>query len=237
MKSLDDLFTLTSLHPSVNQRISIAIVLAETVLQLHTAGWLHKSIRPDNILFLKGSSEEWVAQDELPAAYLDEYARADNSLETSEDPSSRRLGDIYRHTLSLGHGRASYNQRFDLYSLGCVLIELGFRAPLQTILLQWLRSTSSQSQLDILPGMCIAPSDDTEYYHMMSERQRLLQGTGYDRLRSELGFRVGNAYTRGNRYCLYAGMTSDGNLDEDFENSIVVQEDILATLRKLLDAV
>jgi Prion-inhibition and propagation len=239
MKPLDDLFTLTNLRPSINQRVSIAVVLAETVLQLHTAGWLHKSIRPDNVLFFKGSSEEWVPSDELPAAYLGgyEYARADNPLETSEDPSSRRYGDLYRHTLSLGHGRASYNQRFDLYSLGCVLLELGFWAPLHTILLQRLRSASSQSQLDILPSMSIAPADDTENYHMMSQRQRLLQGPGYDRLRSELEFRMGHAYARVVRSCLYAGMTSNGGLDEDFENSIDVQEDVLATLRKLLGAV
>ena len=239
MKTLHDLFTLTHLRPSVNQRVSIAVVLAETVLQLHTAGWLHKSIRPDNVLFFKSSSEEWISNNEIPAAYLGgyEYARADNPLETSEDPSTRRSTDLYRHTLSMGHGRTPYSQRFDLYSLGCVLLELGFWAPLETVLLQCVRSESSHFQFNILPGICIAPADDTEYYHMMSGRQRLLQGQDCDRLRSELEFRMGHAYARVVRNCLTARMDSDQGLDEDFENSIDVQEDILAKLRKLLNAV
>jgi Prion-inhibition and propagation len=144
MTSLDDLFVLSSLLPSLNQRVSIAVALAETVLQLHTAGWLHKSIRPDNVLFFKAGLEDWAISDGLPAAYLSgyEYARADNPLETSEDPSWPRYGELYRHPLSTGTGRASFNQRFDLYSLGCILIEICFWAPLQTILLQCVRSAA-----------------------------------------------------------------------------------------------
>lgn len=238
MKSLDDLFALTKLRPSLDQRVSVGVTLAETLLQLHTAGWLHKSIRPDNILFFKANSAEWNLYDDVPAAYLSgyEYARADNPLETSEDPFSRRHADLYRHTLSMGNGRASYNQRFDLYSLGCVLLELGFWAPLQTILLHCLRSANSGVGFEIQPGMITAPVDDTEYYHMMSERYGILQGRGYDRLESELDFRTGRAYAQVVRTCFTAGMTEAGGLEEDFEDSIDVQQDILVKLRRLLSA-
>ena len=145
MKSLGELFELQGLRPSLNQRVSIAISLAETVLQLHTAEWLHKSIRSDNILFFNASIEDWAASDKLPAAYPGgyEYARADSPLETSEDPSSSRYLDLHRHPLSIGSGRVSYNQRFDMYSLGCVLVELAIWAPLETILLRCVKLESS----------------------------------------------------------------------------------------------
>jgi hypothetical protein len=58
MKSPHDLFALTNLLPSLNQRVSIAVTLAETVLQLHTAGWLRKSIRPENVLFFNANLED-----------------------------------------------------------------------------------------------------------------------------------------------------------------------------------
>jgi Prion-inhibition and propagation len=239
MKSLEDLFALKTLLPSLNQRVSIAIALAETVLQLHTAGWLHKSIRPDNVLFFKASLEDWNLSYSIPPAYLSgyEYARADNPLETSEDPSLRRYADLYRHPLSIGRGRASYNQRFDLYSLGCILLELGFWVPLRTILLQCMRSESSESQLKIRSGMIVSPLHDTEYYQMVSERQRLLQDSGYGRLERELEFRMGLEYARVVRNCLTAGMTATGGLGEDFEHSIEVQEGTLATLKQLLAVV
>lgn len=41
--------------PALNECLMLAIVLIETVLQLHTSGWLHKGIRSDNILFPRNS--------------------------------------------------------------------------------------------------------------------------------------------------------------------------------------
>ena len=40
---------------SLRDRMRIGLILAEAVLQLHTAGWLHKSIRSENILFVAES--------------------------------------------------------------------------------------------------------------------------------------------------------------------------------------
>ena len=149
MWSLDEILCLASHRPSLNNRLGIAIAMAETVLQLHTAGWLHKGIRADNILVFKSGTEQWHSNDDLSSAYLGgyEYARADNPLETTEAPSSRLYSDLYRHPRSLGQGRASFNKTFDLYSLGCVLIEVAFWLPLSTILLQRLRSQPDEKDI------------------------------------------------------------------------------------------
>lgn len=92
MKSLVHLYALPLYRPSLNQRVAIAVALTETVLQLHTAGRLHKGIRPHNVLFFKLGTEDWNDSDVMSAAYLSGYdcARADAPLETTEAPSSQR---------------------------------------------------------------------------------------------------------------------------------------------------
>ena len=73
MKTLQDLLMSSSHRPSLNSRIQIAINLTETMLQLHTSGWMHKCIRPDNVLFFKTKSADWDVGDSLPPAYLGGY--------------------------------------------------------------------------------------------------------------------------------------------------------------------
>ena len=135
MRSLQDFLAGQTQRPSLNCRIAVAINLAETVLQLHTSAWLHKCIRPENVLFFKSGVDEWEISDDLPPAYLGgyEYARADNPLEVTEAPSAHRHSQLYRHPLSKGQARVSFSKSFDLYSLGCVLLELGFWIPFQAL--------------------------------------------------------------------------------------------------------
>lgn len=239
MWSLSEILCLASQHPSLNNRLGIAIALAETVLQLHTAGWLHKSIRSDNILVFKSGTEQWDSEDDLSSAYLGgyEYARADNPLETTEAPSWQLHSELYRHPRSLGQGRASFNKKFDLYSLGCVLLEVAFWLPLPMILLQRLRSqsdgknalSSTLSSLSIL-----APRDDAEYYSMVKEKQRLLEERGSHSIRAEIDFQMGNVYSKLVMDCLHAETKPSGSADEEFDNSLEFQETIVSTLRNLL---
>lgn len=242
MWSLKELLYLASQRPSLNNRLGIAIVLAETVLQLHTAGWLHKGIRADNILIFKSGTEQWNSKDDLSSAYLGgyEYARADNPLETMEAPSSQPHSELYRHPRSLGHGRASFNKKFDLYSLGCVLLELAFWLPLPTILLQQLRSQSDEKDTTSPAASSLAilaAKDATEYYSMVKEKQRLLEERGSCSIRADLEFQMGKVYSKLVMDCLNAEPNPSSSADEEFDDSLDVQETIVSTLRKLLEVV
>ena len=172
---LNELLCLVSQRPSPNKCLGSASTSAETVLQLHTAGWLRKGIQADNILVFKSGTEQWDSSDDLSSTYLGgyEYARADNPLETTEAPSSKLNTDLYRHPRSLGPGRASFNKNFDIYSLGCVLLEVASWLPLPTILLQQLRSQSTQDDASssTLSSLAIlAPENSAEYYSMIKEK-------------------------------------------------------------------
>jgi hypothetical protein len=51
VRSLLELLCLDGKKPELNERISLALALTETLQQLHTSGWLHKGIRSENVLF------------------------------------------------------------------------------------------------------------------------------------------------------------------------------------------
>lgn len=238
MWSLNEILCLESQRPSLNNRLGIAIALAETVLQLHTAGWLHKGIRADNILLFKSGTEQWNSTDDLSSPYLGgyEYARADNPLETTEAPSSQLYLELYRHPRSLGEGRASFNKKFDLYSLGCVLLEVAFWLPLQTILLQRLRSRSdlTHASLSMLSSSTIlAPKDDAEYYAMVKVKQDFLEERGIGSIRAEPDFRMGMVYSKIVMDCLHAETQPSSSADNEFDDSLEFQESIVSTLRRM----
>lgn len=113
---------------SLLDRVRIASVISDAVLQLHTAGWLHKSIRSENILFLAGSKSE-LETFLSTAPYLVgyEYARPDTNdaaVALTELPETPLYTDLYRHPDKRGAIGKSFQKRHDLYSLACLLVEL-----------------------------------------------------------------------------------------------------------------
>lgn len=190
------------------------------------------------MLFFRSSVDEWDSTQSIPPAYLSgyEHARADNPLESTEAPSAQRTSQMYRHPLSIGHGRVSFTKVFDLYSLGCVLLELGFWAPLQTILLHHLRRDTVR--VAELTGngaftSILEPRNDAEYYSMDSEKQRLLHETGPRTINADLQYRMGTCYSQIVMRCLHASESQEGEDEEEFDQSIAIQEESLTTLKQL----
>ena len=121
--------------PSLTKRLRIAFDLSETILQLHTSGWLHKGIRSENIIFLDHDMHVWENGSSLgPFVVGYDYARADNPLEMTEDVPSNPIVDLYRHPQAQGIARPSFKKVYDLYALGCVLLEIALWRSLEDIL-------------------------------------------------------------------------------------------------------
>ncbi|KAH7053274.1 prion-inhibition and propagation-domain-containing protein [Macrophomina phaseolina] len=127
---IKSLYQIISEQPqaSLSRRFDIALGLAEAMLQFHTAGWLHKSIRSENILFITnaGASLEHCLG---TAAYLVGFENARPDTEDGQmltrEPQTALQADLYRHPSARGADRKPARKSFDLYSLGCVLLELG----------------------------------------------------------------------------------------------------------------
>lgn len=103
---------------SITNRLQVARELCKTLLAFHTAGWLHKDIRSDNLMFFQENG--W----SLPYLTGFSFSRQDSPSEISEQPSQEPLADIYRHPHALGEPSTSFQKYMDMYSLGLVLLEL-----------------------------------------------------------------------------------------------------------------
>lgn len=130
------------LVPELGVRFSMAITLCRSLLQLHAAGWLHKGIRSENILLLDTDVNLGLSPNGKPFAVDKDliypwlvgfdYARPDSDSAMTETLATySKLHDIYRHPDSIKSVGAAnpvttrYRRAFDVYSLGCVLLEIG----------------------------------------------------------------------------------------------------------------
>ena len=122
--------------PDLDTRLSWALRLAETVLQLHTAGWVHKSISPAHILFLKRQGQTESESRQFAGPYLSGfgYAREISPSAFSEEQQNMNEENAYRHALSQGSRKSFFRPKFDMYALGIVLIELGLWSSIKDIL-------------------------------------------------------------------------------------------------------
>ncbi|PKY08617.1 hypothetical protein P168DRAFT_314689 [Aspergillus campestris IBT 28561] len=128
----------------LSHRVKIGKDMAETVLQLHTAGWLHKGIRSENIIAFFAQNEEILPEKAHLVGF--EYARPDSTdgLAITQLPGGSLGADQYRHPRARGAHRKSYRKAFDLYALGCVLLELALWKPLAAILAETHPATDEE---------------------------------------------------------------------------------------------
>lgn len=123
-RSLYDLIS-SGTKCSLGDRLRIGLEISEAVLQLHTAGWLHKSIRSGNVLFVSGTKDD-------PEVFLNgkaylvgyDYARPETETNLTELPDAPLHTELYRHPDKRGQVATGFKKRFDLYALGCLLAEV-----------------------------------------------------------------------------------------------------------------
>ncbi|KAI8692481.1 Protein kinase domain-containing protein [Fusarium sp. Ph1] len=122
--------------PDVGARLRLAVQACQTLLSFHTAGWLHKDVRSENILLVSPPSGQSIGRiGRMGRPYLCgfSFARQSSPTEISEQLSEDLSRDIYRHAKALGEPSESFERYMDAYSLGCVLIEIAEWTPLRKI--------------------------------------------------------------------------------------------------------
>lgn len=123
--------------PELGYRFALAQSLSSTIMQIHAAGWLHKSIRSQNVLFFYAGAAVGGTQNFDPhSPYLVGFdvARLDGSNEISPDAdrSANLECDIYRHPNCQGALRKRHTMAYDRFSLGLILLEIGLWRQLRT---------------------------------------------------------------------------------------------------------
>ncbi|KAL9616701.1 MAG: hypothetical protein Q9160_008454 [Pyrenula sp. 1 TL-2023] len=207
----------------LSSRLSISCALAETLLQLHTCGWLHKSIRSENVLFI--NSEE-IGEDKVnvDGPYLGgyEYARQASPGEKTEEVDTSPESDLYRHPRARGPNRDRFCKTFDLYSFGCVLLELALCSPLASIVGAPPGDSDTASKAETLtedgrnPGVT---SYDSNWVGSMDQGGQVSQ---------DIAFQVGDTWQEVIQLCLQTATTSSEGTDE---SSLSVQKEIVEKLQ------
>lgn len=118
-------------RPDLDDRYKLASSLAATVLNLHTAGWLHKSLMPSNIVFFPNASERSGALVREPFLVGFNHGRPGDPSTFTTGISDDGARD-HLHPRYLKEGK-EYLPKYDYYSLGIVLLEIGFWMPIQKL--------------------------------------------------------------------------------------------------------
>ncbi|KAH7128861.1 hypothetical protein EDB81DRAFT_764017 [Dactylonectria macrodidyma] len=110
--------------PPLGERFRLAQNLAQSVLQIHNCGWLHKGLRPENIAF-------FAHQNSVANPYLLGWESSRSGQEEQLTEAVNAWVDdakLYRHPDWFKEPETStykYRAEFDQYQLGCVLLEIG----------------------------------------------------------------------------------------------------------------
>ena len=115
----------------LEDRFKIAVALSHTVLNLHSSGWVHKNIWPENVVLFPSNllGKYDGPGDSSSATYLPflrgfEYSRLSSSPSDLIDPSDM-INNLYRHPERQGSPGNTFTKKHDIYALGVVLLDLG----------------------------------------------------------------------------------------------------------------
>ncbi|OTA62886.1 hypothetical protein K449DRAFT_433807 [Hypoxylon sp. EC38] len=132
----------------LNERLKVAYKLAEAVFFLHTVGFCHKNITSHSVVILrefKSDDDTTSTPGTIDEAYLmgfdlirgvdaKTYKEGTGNRDNEESPRTVWDFDVFQHPTRLeGENSSRYTKAHDIYSLGVVLLELGFWQPLQKV--------------------------------------------------------------------------------------------------------
>jgi len=166
---------------SLDDRFSLARQLGKSVMFVHSAGFVHKNIRPETILIFeeKNSTDIWAFLTGFESFRLAEG----HTLYQGDEKWEKNL---YRHPTRQGvQPEDVYSMQHDIYSLGVCLLEVGMGSSL----VLW-----NPEEDTLLPSALIA----TEVNSTVKDRRKKsfeTKKTLVNLARSELPSKMGRKYT------------------------------------------
>lgn len=116
--------------PLLGARFRLASTLVSCLMELHAVGLLHRNINSSNIVFFGEDAGPHIDLGLFEEPYLINFrhSRPDGRKFETEEPVGEEAG-IYRHPDY--NGKFGFQEIYDYYSIGLVLLEIGFWEPLQ----------------------------------------------------------------------------------------------------------
>ncbi|KAL4914502.1 hypothetical protein BDW62DRAFT_190239 [Aspergillus aurantiobrunneus] len=182
-------------RPRLDERFELARNLATGIHRLFVSRWYHKNLNSRNILFFTGPG----LGSEIARPYLTgfEYARPDSPDEMTIKPEADEFCDRYRHphcTHPDSRNVIRFSRRFDIYSLGVILTEIGRWETVDRIHRDYSSQKAKAAKGASLVGTEVSLDSFQRYV-----RTRCVES---------LGFRMGQIYTDAVRFCLDGDQTA-----------------------------
>ncbi|KAJ4486857.1 prion-inhibition and propagation-domain-containing protein [Lentinula lateritia] len=205
-------------RPPLEHRIQLASSIAGVLSRLFGSQWLHKSIRSDNIVFIRRGDRQYLLTDS-PLIFGFEYSR--RYTEASIDLISMDLAQsIYRHPEYQGNqrDRKKYRMAYDVYSFGLMLAEIALWTPLLTIYQERLKRRPTEQSPAFL---------EPQAMNLREEMVKIVE--------RQLAFKIGSRYRDVVLWCLKQSqgfMIADNELAAKFYSEVVIPlETISQTFR------
>ncbi|KAF8460060.1 hypothetical protein BDZ91DRAFT_432321 [Kalaharituber pfeilii] len=128
----------SSRRPTLQARMRLALSLARSVARLHAYNWVHQMLSPSAVLFFtdatncdsthqNNSDDDQLPVDlPLPVPYLANFAKSRPSALFEHTPMAPSTTDLlYIHPARWGDHGTRFEKKFDVYSLGVMLLEIG----------------------------------------------------------------------------------------------------------------
>ncbi|KAL4978865.1 prion-inhibition and propagation-domain-containing protein [Aspergillus desertorum] len=224
--TLHDLINLKEFsRPSLDERFELARNLATALHRLFVSRWYHKNLNSKNILFFTRAVDGSGCCSQPYLSGFD-YARPDYPDEMTIKPEADEFCDRYRHpqcTHPDSRSTIPFRRRFDVYSLGILLIEIGRWETADRI----HRDYSAQKARAAAKGSVVAPAS-------LESLQLYLK----TRCLESLAFRMGTIYTAAVKFCLHGATDVEGDIPAgsvvDGEQELISRfnRDVVAELAK-----
>ncbi|KAL4747497.1 kinase-like domain-containing protein [Aspergillus terricola var. indicus] len=151
--SLHKLLSLDDRRCPLESRFKLAADLAEALANFHDVNWFHKDLTSFNVMFFTTTAtppSETTAHPYLVGFQHSRRAAEDSTEGPLHDPRRQR----YHHPRYVNTGNrrfTGFRPEFDRYSLGILLIEIGFWSPIETIMCEY-EEEGNDAFLDIIIG-------------------------------------------------------------------------------------
>jgi len=117
-------------QPLLTNRFKLAKMLAGSISELHKIGWVHKGISSSNVAFFYTSESNFLSALEKP--YIVGFKHSRSYAAFTEGPVSDETEKEYEHP-DYARLDKRYSPKYDYYSLGMVLLEIGLWKTLKKI--------------------------------------------------------------------------------------------------------